>query len=157
MQQNLWPDLLAPNSVTIRWNRKHWYMMLNPYISIFMFWVLVINQRIYMISWSTIQSGVELPHPLLVSYNLPNAWAIQVNNLCAYSPYISGHLYGFQRKSEWATETGLLIPLLLYVALLGWGKGYMYWGFGVDCFKILVSIATKSSHRLIMKKMMSAW
>ena len=69
--KNLWPDLLASHSVVIRRNRQHWYAIISHYISNWnkiMFWVLVINERNYMTSWSTIHSGVELPHPLLFSY-----------------------------------------------------------------------------------------
>ena len=71
MQQNLWPDWLAPNSVIVRRESKHWYIIICHHVGNWndiMLCVLVFNERNYMISWSTIHSGVELRDPLLFSY-----------------------------------------------------------------------------------------
>ena len=52
-------------------------------------------------------------------------------------------------RNQWAN-----VYKILYEPSLGWGKAAL--GFGPDQIETLVSMATDSSHRVIMGKMLSA-
>ena len=53
------------------------------------------------------------------------------------------------------SETSRQIAIKFYLKHY-WGGGKAAWGFGADQFRTLVSIATESSHRVIIGKMASS-
>ena len=130
MQPNLWPYLLAPSSLIIKRKRKYWYMLINSsicHIIHITFWVLIMSERMVKISWSTIQSRIELLHPLLFSY------MIQTHNpfksvICIYKTHTSMFIYidfierrtGPQKQAYWYSTK------VSYRVSMGWGNESLF-------------------------------
>ena len=130
IQPNLWPYLLAPNSLIVKRKRKYWYMLINSsicFIIHFMFWVLIISERMVKISWSTTQSLIELPQPLLFSY------MTQTHNpfkliICVYKTHTSMFIYiDFKESRSGPHKQAYWYPTKVsYGVSMGWGNESLF-------------------------------